>query len=60
MMNQILSIIVIAVPYIVVFVLYWVLFSAARSASNSMKQFGELLDKINACKIPCKSTEYFY
>ena len=60
MMNQILSIIVIAVPYIVVFVLYWVLFSAARSASNSMKQFGELLDKINACKLPCKSTEYFY
>ena len=46
MMNQILSIIVIAVPYIVVFVLYWVLFSAARSASNSMKQFGELLDKL--------------
>ena len=60
MMNQILSIIVIAVPYIIVFVLYWVLFSAALSTSNSMKQFGELLDQMNVCKLPSKSAEYFY
>ena len=60
MMNQILSIIVIAVPYIIVFVLYWVLFSAALSTSNSVKQFGELLDQMNVCKLPSKSAEYFY
>lgn len=60
MMNQFLSIIVIAVPYIIVFVLYWVLFSAALSTSNSMKQFGELLDQMNVCKLPSKSVEYFY
>ena len=59
-MTQILSIIVIAVPYIIVFVLYWVLFSAALSTSNSMKQFGELLDQMNVCKLPSKSAEYFY
>jgi len=60
MMNQFLSIIVTAAPYIIVFVLYWVLFSAALSTSNSMKQFGELLDQMNICKLPSKSTEYFY
>ena len=49
MMNQILSIIVIAVPYIIVFVLYWVLFSAVPRASGGDKMLDDTVKNMRIC-----------